>query len=496
MPDGIDAILGRIEAEADRLRAADAADRPPEWSHETGRPRAAISVPSLTDPDDATPVETAKPGAHFSDFLALSDAAFLRRAYRLALGREPDRPGHDSLMAALASGAASRAQVLSGLMRSQEAGGRAGAVAGLTKRRTLDRAARLPLIGRLVAPFAAILTLRADMAALQRRLSAIDRRHGATVEGVNTVLSALRATLRGLDMTIRDVETDAATALAASHEAMGKGREAIETLTASRTMLAERSRQLQALIDDVRAGGQPPSPQIMAELEAHAHDELYVAFENRFRGSTDEIARRSERYLPLIRQLGPVAAGLPVLDVGCGRGEWLTRLAENGIAGRGVDLNRAMVEEARAAGHDVEAGDVIAALRAMEAGSLGAVTGFHIIEHLPFAVLVSLLDEAARVLAPGGAILFETPNPECIVVGAYSFYLDPTHRNPLPPEFVRFLAEARGYSGVRILRQREDLDLERPESGFSPREINDWFRAPMDYALFALRPDTDETGAE
>jgi 2-polyprenyl-3-methyl-5-hydroxy-6-metoxy-1,4-benzoquinol methylase len=468
----IDEILARIRQEAERRQAEsdDGAGRPADWAMRHGGARRdwrpAITIPALPEADEGETVETGKARYHVADFLSLTDTAFLKSAYRVVLGREPDRPGHDSLMAALASGGTSRAQVLSGLMRSEEARGREVAIDGLKKRRLLDIAMRLPLV---------------DMVAMTRRLSAADRRHKRMADAMNEALSAIRRTLREVDMTARAASETAGEALDTSHAASA-------AMEASRTMLTERSRDLSRLIDEARgAGGERPAAAALDAIEAHAHDELYVAFENRFRGSTEEIARRSERYLPVIRQLAPVAAGKAVLDVGCGRGEWLTQLKARGVNARGVDLNVAMVEQARAAGHTVDAGDVVAVLRTLKDESLGAITGFHIIEHLPFPVLVALLDEARRVLAPGGAILFETPNPECMVVGAYSFYLDPTHRNPLPPEFTRFLAEARGFADSRIVRREADLDLERPESGFEPREITDWFQVPMDYALIAFK---------
>jgi O-antigen chain-terminating methyltransferase len=177
-----------------------------------------------------------------------------------------------------------------------------------------------------------------------------------------------------------------------------------------------------------------------------------------------------------------------VLDIGCGRGEWLALLKAHNIATRGVDLNAAMAEQARSRGLDVEQGDAIAHLRAGLPEGLAAITAFHVVEHLAFAELVALFDEAYRALAPGGIVLFETPNPENIVVGACTFNYDPTHRKPLPPDFLRFLAEARGFDAARIIRTDEDCDLARPESGFIPAEVNDWFRQPPDYALYARKP--------
>ena len=142
------------------------------------------------------------------------------------------------------------------------------------------------------------------------------------------------------------------------------------------------------------------------------------------------------------------APGERVLDIGCGRGEFLSLLKRNNIATRGIDLNGAMVQEAKALDLDVLEGDAIAYLRSLPDNSLAAITGFHIVEHISFKELVSLFDTANRVLMPGGLVLFETPNPENLVVGACTFNYDPTHNKPLPPDYLRFIAEARDEAQV------------------------------------------------
>jgi len=155
---------------------------------------------------------------------------------------------------------------------------------------------------------------------------------------------------------------------------------------------------------------------------------------------------------------------------------------------RGFDLNTAMVEEAKSLDLDVIEGDAIAYLWNQPENSLAAITGFHIVEHISFTDLIGLFDAARRVLMPGGIILFETPNPENLVVGACTFHYDPTHNKPLPPDYLHFVAEARGFENARIIREDSDCDLSHSESGFTPEGINDWFRQPPDYALYAAKP--------
>ena len=176
----------------------------------------------------------------------------------------------------------------------------------------------------------------------------------------------------------------------------------------------------------------------------HFLDAFYVAFEDKFRGSREDIFNSLKVYLPLIKEAKIGTPESPIVDVGCGRGEWLELLRESGYTARGIDINRVMLEQCRSRELEVIEADVIAYLRALPDDTLGAVTGFHIIEHLPFETLVQLFDEAVRVLKPGGLVLFETPNTRNILVGSGDFYRDPTHKNPIHPDTISFLAESRG----------------------------------------------------
>ncbi|GEM_PF-1300698 len=223
------------------------------------------------------------------------------------------------------------------------------------------------------------------------------------------------------------------------------------------------------------------------ELEA-MEDALYLAFEDKFRGSREEIKERVKVYLPTIREAGAGTEVGPVLDVGCGRGEWLELLKENKLQAYGIDSNKAMVKQCEAKGLRVTKSDVMLYLANVHDESLGAITGFHIIEHLPFNVWLKLLDEALRTLKKGGVAIFETPNPSNMLVGSNNFYLDPTHRNPLPSAMLKFMAEARGFTDVEILNlhpvKQEYLVRESTEVS---RRFNECFYGPQDYAIIAWK---------
>ncbi|MEJ7615632.1 MAG: methyltransferase domain-containing protein [Pyrinomonadaceae bacterium] len=183
-------------------------------------------------------------------------------------------------------------------------------------------------------------------------------------------------------------------------------------------------------------GADAPVPHTLETASQHHLDGLLAAFGRQFRGDAEQIRERLRYYVPQLRTTGLEIgdATAPILDLGCGRGEWLEILREHNCAARGVEANRILVEQCRQAGLDVTGEDALAALRALPAASLGAVTGFHIIEHLPFEVLVELLDQTVRVLQSDGLAIFETPNPKNLIVAACNFYSDPTHQRPVYPE--------------------------------------------------------------
>lgn len=193
---------------------------------------------------------------------------------------------------------------------------------------------------------------------------------------------------------------------------------------------------------------------------------FYRAFEDRYRGERAIIKQRQAVYRPFLTALVESAAGSKpkALDLGCGRGEWLELLAECGLAGHGVDLDEGMLQACRERQLDVERADALSSLRALPDASLALVSAFHLVEHLPFSMVQDIIAEAQRVLQPGGLLVLETPNPENLTVGASSFYLDPSHERPLPPQLLDFAVEFGQFGRRRVLRLQEEPALhgERP----------------------------------
>ena len=214
-------------------------------------------------------------------------------------------------------------------------------------------------------------------------------------------------------------------------------------------------------------------------------DQLYMALEERFRGSREQIRERQRIYLPILQEKSIGTDNMPVLDLGCGRGEWLETLKTEGLRGMGVDSNRDMLNMCLSQGLEVVQTDSISYLSGLSNASIGAITSFHMIEHLPFGLLINLLDNALRVLKPGGLLILETPNPRNILVSTHTFYLDPTHIKPIPSELLWFLMEMRGFRNLRR------LELHPPDGRPEPRENTEMlnrFWAPLDYSIIGERP--------
>ncbi len=230
-----------------------------------------------------------------------------------------------------------------------------------------------------------------------------------------------------------------------------------------------------------------PAPETTAKQFPPLPPGVYSLFEERFRGSTDEIARKQRFYLPFLAE----APG-PVLDVGCGRGEFLRILRNAGIAASGVEMNPIAAAACRDEGLEVAEGDGFADLSSRPAGSLGAVVALQVVEHWPPEGIFAFLREARRVLAPGGLLIAETINTDSLSAWR-AFFLDPSHVRPVPPDALRFLAESAGFVDTAIeWLAPVASEVRLSEDSANDAKLNGLLFGPQDYALLARVPPRPE----
>ena len=191
---------------------------------------------------------------------------------------------------------------------------------------------------------------------------------------------------------------------------------------------------------DPEQGAQVRAAAARAQLNSYK----YVAFEDQFRGPQEEIRERLKVYAPIF--LG----ANDVLDLGCGRGEFLDVLREAGVSARGVDRNQEMADACHDRGLQVTAGDALQYLSAQADESLGGLFAAQVVEHLEPDYLLQLLELGYRKLRPGSRIVLETINPACWYAFFSSYIRDVTHAQPLHPETLQYFLVASGFQAVDI----------------------------------------------
>ena len=211
---------------------------------------------------------------------------------------------------------------------------------------------------------------------------------------------------------------------------------------------------------------------------------FYRSFEDKYRGSREVIKARLEVYIPFIETMKLTQDRPKVIDLGCGRGEWLELLIENDCDVIGVDLDEGMLQDCIQRGFNVKQQDAIEELKSMNDNSVSIVTGFHIVEHLPFEIIQILVQEALRVLVPGGLLILETPNPENLKVASEYFYMDPTHTKPIPSNLLSFLTEHYGFTRTKVIRLQESKSLVNNENIYLKDVIDG---VSPDYSIIAQK---------
>ena len=459
-PVDLDTLLARLRAAA--AEHSDAALATPVRA----RPWALPGAPGAAPP--ALPWGLVARASGLAPYLLVDDAAFATLAYQRLLGRAPDDGGAAHFTERLRQHAP-RTELLAGLVLSPEARqlqAQGGAV---------QRVLAFALLGglRVARSLRADWLVRGVLRRTERWLARraqrsplglawyLGSRHDTAVHALQGQLAAVQAQLQAQSECADD-----------RHDAQQQVNQAIQATLTQHALVLEQEQ-----------GSEQP-------ISNPAVDDFLAALETSFRGPVEQLqAQLAQDYLPQLQALRTQLGNGPCLDLGCGRGVWLALLQAHGFTARGIDLNAAAVAQAQAQGLTAELGDALAWLRAQPEGSALAITAFHLMEHLPFALRLALVTECARVLRPGGLLILETPNPENIWVATHTFHHDPTHSQPLTPDSVAFLVNYCGLETVAVPR----LHPYPPEAGLpgddpTTQRLNHMTCSGQDFAVLARKP--------
>jgi O-antigen chain-terminating methyltransferase len=285
----------------------------------------------------------------------------------------------------------------------------------------------------------------------------------------STASSAADATQR-IDVDLGRLAEDAKSL----HRDLGETRESLATTDAR---LVATQAELTSLVQRGRG------------LQPERVAQLYARFEERFRGSPEDIRTRVAVYAERVARVVGQFSGLPFLDLGCGRGELVAALREAGIHAEGIEANPIFAEACRGAGIPVHQSDLFEELRGRPDASLAGISAIQVVEHLQAEALVELLELARAKIAESGLLVLETIDVRTLYALRW-FFADPTHVLPLMPETLGFYVESAGFTDVEIVRLHPVPEPVAPPPGGGKRieRVAEVVFGPQDFALIARRP--------
>ncbi|RXK12281.1 hypothetical protein CP965_10980 [Halarcobacter mediterraneus] len=429
---------------------------------------------------------------NLEDLTKFNDEEFIDNTYNITLNRQADDEGRAYYLEKLRNGSLSKSQIIAFLHFSKEGKEQNINISGVKTQYILSKIYKIPFLGSFVKVIYYVVTLPKLVNKLNHTENYMNREFIKNKEQYSQLEDILETKVD--EVVFQNLEKN----FYKENESLNKiikekiDKKEFEFYLESvnyGTKQIELSKQnLETLVEEAK--NRLPSEVFNKEEvisivneQNHNFDSLYVSFENQFRGENKDIKNKLKVYLPYISNF---SLDINILDVGCGRGEWLELLSENGYKNiKGIDLNQLMISFCKDSNYNVECIDVITYLKSLNDETLSIVTGFHIIEHLPFEVLMTLFSETLRVLKKGGMIIFETPNPRNILVGSSDFYLDPTHIKPIHPATLKFLAKQTGFNNVKSLILDNEKLSDFDELPFN--DLNDYINIGRDLVVIGYK---------
>lgn len=395
----------------------------------------------------------------FNELLQYDDGAFITTIYRALLKRNPDPAGYADFLHRLHNGAL-KGELLLQIADSPEAAQHETEISGISLFVKIYRSSILGFFPKIQKQLLSIIEQRIQRIPSSQLMTELHRSHYE------------------LQLKIKQVNTRVDSYTSLHNQLLSKYFKPNSELYILKATVSDLALE----VKHAHAKATPSSTLACDQIT----DDFYLAFENACRGTTANIHDQQSIYLSYLPHPNNVKK---IVDFGCGRGEWLELLKDKGYKHLlGIDINQSMVETCKHKGINVEQVDVLNWLQNQESCSLTVFTGFHVIEHIPFDLLLKIMNELHRVLDTNGVVIFETPNPENVLVGSHTFYHDPTHKNPLTPTLLEFLASYCGFEHTELLRLHPYPETAQvPGNDPLTQRFNGHFCGPQDIAIIARK---------
>ena len=369
-----------------------------------------------------------------SDLLQHHGKDFIRFAYRAILNREPDPDGLNFYLSKLKSGAYTKTDIICALRFSKEGRKHKIKIKGLFPRCVYSFLKKISFLGyiiRIVKNFFTLSKIETRLNVLENSFYPDFLSLNHTVHNIQHILHTLEKDFLSLNHAVYNIQ----------HK--------LHPLEKDFLSLNHTVHNIQQEVCSLRSELQKKRiPQVFVETPFYPQSQdfsFYTAFQKAFRGEKDVIKERLRIYLDYI----PQASSYPVLELGAGRGEFLELLKEHSIPCIGVDVNEDFVNFLKSKGFQIFKEDAITFLK-NTSQTFRAITAFHLVEHLPYKNVPEFIKLCYEHLEEGGVLIVEMPNPWFIYAFA-TFYIDPTHIKPIPPETIGFYFHRAGFKNIKFL---------------------------------------------